>query len=138
MSEAIAAEMPKAEVKGGVVPYLSIDGAVKAAEFYVRAFGAEIAAMYGPDEAGKTMHAHLYINGSSVMLSDFYPDHGHGYEKPQAFNLNIQVDDIETWWARAIDAGCTPIMPPQPMFWGDIYGQCVDPFGVVWSMNQPA
>ncbi|MEW5684515.1 MAG: glyoxalase/bleomycin resistance/extradiol dioxygenase family protein [Pseudomonadota bacterium] len=137
MSEAVAAEMPKVEVKGGVVPYLSVDGAAKAAELYGRALGAQVAAMYPPDESGKTMHIHLYINGSSVMLADFYPEHGHGFEKPQAFNLNIQVDDIEAWWKRAIDAGFTTVMPPQKMFWGDTYGQCVDPFGVMWSMNQP-
>lgn len=137
MSEALAAEMPKVAVKGGVVPYLSIDGAMKAADFYVKAFGGEIATAYPPDEKGRTMHVHLYVNGSSVMLSDFYPEHGHGHEKPQAFNLNLQVDDIEAWWKRAIDAGCTPIMPPQKMFWGDTYAQCADPFGVMWSMNQP-
>ena len=137
MSEALTAEIPKVEVKGGVVPYLSVDGALKAAEFYRKAFGAEIATMYPPDDAGRTMHVHLYINGSSVMLADFYPEHGHGYEKPQAFNLNIQVDDIEAWWKRAVEAGCTGAMPPQKMFWGDTYGQCVDPFGVTWSMNQP-
>jgi uncharacterized glyoxalase superfamily protein PhnB len=136
MSEALAAEMPKAAVKGGVTPYLSLDGAMKAAEFYVRAFGGEIAAAYPPDEKGRTMHVHLYVNGSSVMLSDFYPEHGHAPETPQAFNLTLQVDDIEVWWQRAIEAGCTPRMPPQKMFWGDTYALCVDPFGVHWSMNQ--
>jgi len=23
------------------------------------------------------------------------------------------------------------------MFWGDVYGQLRDPFGVIWAMNQP-
>ncbi|ODT87280.1 glyoxalase/bleomycin resistance/extradiol dioxygenase family protein [Phenylobacterium sp. SCN 70-31] len=138
MSEALAAEMPKVETKGGVTPYLSLDGALKAAEFYVKAFGAEIAAAYPPDEKGRTMHVHLYVNGASVMLSDFFEEYGHGFERPQAFNLTLQVDDIDAWWTRAIAAGCTEVTPPQKMFWGDTYGQCADPFGVSWSMNQAA
>jgi len=100
-------------VKGGVVTYLNVDGALKAAEFYRRAFGAEQAMAYPPDDKGRTMHVHLYINGSSVM-----------------------VDDIEAWWQRAIDAGATPVMPPTDMFWGDRYAQLRDPFGVAWAMNQ--
>ncbi len=126
-----------AEVKGGVIAYLQIDGAMKAADFYQRAFGAEIAAAYPVDEQGRTMHVHLYINGSSVMLGDAYPEHGYSLEKPQAFNLMLPVDDIDAWWQRAVDAGATPVMPVQEMFWGDRYGQLRDPFGVLWALDQP-
>ncbi len=130
---------PKAnpEVKGGVVAYLQVDGAVKAAEFYRRAFGAHIETLHPPDEQGRTMHVHLYINGSSVMLGDPYPDYGHPLQAPQAFNLMLPVDDIHRWWKRALDAGATEVMPVQQMFWGDLYGQLRDPFGVMWSMSQP-
>lgn len=138
MSEALAATMPKAEVKGGVTPYLNLDGALKAAEFYVSAFSGMIVAAYPADEQGRTMHVHLHINGSSVMLSDFYAEYGHPFQAPQAFSLTLQVDDIDAWWKRAIAAGCTEITAPQTMFWGDTYAQCRDPFGVVWAMNQPA
>ena len=134
-------EMPvvtPAPVKGGVIPYLTVDGAAKAAEFYVRAFGAEEITRAPLDDKGRTMHIHLYINGSSVMLSDAYPDYGHPLEKPQSFNLTIQVDDIDAWWKRAVDAGATVVMPVEKMFWGDRYGQLRDPFGVMWSMNEPA
>jgi len=124
--------------RGGLVPYLTVDGAKKAADFYVRAFGAQIAAMHPLDEKGRTMHIHLYVNGSSLMLSDAYPEHGHPYEKPQGFNLTLQVEGIDAWWKRAVDAGATVIMPVQKMFWGDRYGQLRDPFGVMWSMNEPA
>ncbi len=124
-------------VKGGVVAYLQVDGAMKAAEFYKRAFGAEVAAAHPTDEKGRTMHVHLYINGSSVMLSDAYPEHGYPLQKPQAFNLTLQVDDIDAWWKRAIDAGAAVVMPVADMFWGDRYGQLRDPFGVLWAMNEP-
>ena len=61
---------------------------------------------------------------------------------PMAANLakaghRVQVFDlVPESLSRAIEAGCTPRMPPQKMFWGDTYALCVDPFGVHWSMNQ--
>jgi PhnB protein len=125
-----------APVKGGVVPYLSVDGVLKALEFYKRAFGAELAAMHPPDEKGRTMHAHVYINGSSVMLSDFYPEHGHPKVEPQGFTIVILTQNIDADYQRAVDAGAKAIMPPADMFWGDRYGQLKDPFGMTWAMNQ--
>jgi PhnB protein len=127
---------PAVAVKGGVVAYLMIDGALRAAEFYRRAFGAEVAFAYPPDEQGRTMHVHLYINGSSVMLGDPCPEAGHSAVPPQAFNLMLMVDDIDARFQRAIDAGATEVMPVADMFWGDRYGQLRDPFGVLWAMNQ--
>lgn len=123
-------------VKGGLVAYLTVDGASKAAEFYAAAFGAEKAAAYPPDEQGRTMHIHLYVNGSSLMLSDAFPDHGHPLQAPQSFTMTLMVDDIEAWWGRAVEAGATALMPPTEMFWGDRYAQLRDPFGVIWALNQ--
>jgi len=130
-------KLPAAPVKGGLVPYLQIDGAIKAGDFYKRAFGAEIAASHPPDEKGRTMHVHLYVNGSSLMLGDAYPEWGHPLQKPQAYNLTLCVDDIDAWWTRAVEAGLEVVMPVAEMFWGDLYGQLRDPFGVLWALNQP-
>jgi PhnB protein len=124
------------QVKGGVVAYLQVDGAMKAAEFYKRAFGAEIATAYPPDDKGRTMHVHVYINGSSVMLSDPFPEHGCELQKPQGFNLMLMVPNIDVAFKHAVDAGAETVMPPADMFWGDRYGQLRDPFGVLWAMNQ--
>jgi uncharacterized glyoxalase superfamily protein PhnB len=124
-------------VKGGAVPYLTVDGAVKAAEFYKKAFGAEVAAIHPPDEKGRTMHVHLYINDASVMLSDAYPEHGHPLTAPAAFNITLQVDNTDRWYQRAFDAGCTAVIAPADMFWGDRYAQLKDPFGVLWAINAP-
>jgi PhnB protein len=126
-----------AKAKGGVVAYLQLDGAMKAADFYKRAFGAELAAAQPLDAKGRTMHVHLYVNGSSLMLSDPYPEHGYPLAKPQAFTLTLMVDDIDAWWKRAVEAGAEVTMPIAEMFWGDRYGQLRDPFGIVWAMNQP-
>jgi uncharacterized glyoxalase superfamily protein PhnB len=125
-----------AAVKGGLVTYLSVEGAIKAAEFYQKAFGAELAQIYPPDEKGRTMHAHLYINGSSVMLSDPYPEHGCPFVPLAGFSLMIMTPKIDADYQKAVDAGCTAVMPPADMFWGDRYGQLKDPFGVIWAMNQ--
>ena len=83
------------------------------------------------------MHIHLYINGASIMLSDAYPEYGHALEKPAGFSVVLPVDDIDAWWKRAVDAGSEVVMPVQEMFWGDLYGQIRDPFGVLWAMDAP-
>ena len=131
-------EQPKIPVKGGIVAYLCVEGAQKASDFYQKAFAATQAHAYPPDEQGRTMHVHLYVNGSSLMLADAYPDYGHPWEKPQGFTMQLVVDDIDTWWQRAVDAGMDVVMPIETMFWGDRYGQLRDPFGVLWAMNEPA
>ncbi|HUN48691.1 MAG TPA: VOC family protein [Stellaceae bacterium] len=124
-------------VKGGVVAYLQVDGAMKMAEFYKRALGAEVAMAMPPDDKGRTMHVHLYINGSSVMLGDPFPEHGHALQKPQAFNLTLMAPDVDAAFKRAIDAGAEAVLQPQDMFWGDRYGQLRDPAGVLWAINGP-
>jgi PhnB protein len=139
MSETLEAPvMPKVETKGGVVCYLAVDGAIKAADFYKTAFATEQAFAYPPDEQGRTMHIHLYVNGASMMLGDFYPEHGHAVEKPAGFTIQLIVDDAQAWFDRAVAAGCEGVVPVQEMFWGDTWGQVKDPFGFIWAFNQPA
>ena len=131
------AQTAQPDVKGGLTAYLQVDGAMKAADFYQRAFGAELAGAHPPDDKGRTMHVHLYVNGSSLMLADAYPEHGHPLEKPQAFTMTLHVNDIDAWWKRAIEAGATSVLPISEMFWGARYAQVRDPFGVLWALNQP-
>ena len=114
---------------------MMVDGASKAAEFYERAFAATEAFRCPLDNSGRTMHIHLHINGSSVMLGD--AEHGCPLEKPQAFSLQLIVDAIDAWWRRAVEAGAEVVMPIDVMFWGDRDGQLRDPFGIVWAMNAP-
>jgi uncharacterized glyoxalase superfamily protein PhnB len=130
-------QQSSALVQGGVVPYLTVDGAAKAAAFYAKAFGAKVVAEHPLDDKGRTMHVHLYINGGSVMLSDAYPEHGHALEAPQAFNLHLQLADVDPAWEKAVAAGAEVEMPLQLMFWGDRYGVVKDPFGVRWSLASP-
>ena len=124
-------------VKGGVVAYLAVDGAIKAADLYKKALNADVAFVNPPDDKGRTMHVHLYINGSSVMLSDFFPEQGHPKRDASGYSLMLKVDDADLWFDRAVKGGMTAIMPVQNMFWGDRYGQLKDAFGVVWAVNGP-
>lgn len=131
------ADYPNPPVKGGAICYLTIDGAVKAVDFYKQAFAAEVAALMPPDEKGRTMHAHLYINNASVMISDFYPEQGFSPVAPAGFSIMLKVDDADAWFDRAVTAGCSTVMKVENMFWGDRYGQLRDPFGVLWAINGP-
>ena len=129
-----ASKAGEVEVLGGVTPYLEVDGAAKAADFYIRAFGAKEVGRAPPDEKGRFMHIHLYVNGGSLMLCDPFPEHGHPAVKPQGYTLHLQVDDVDPVWKRAVEAGTEVVVPVQRMFWGHRYGVVRDPFGVSWSV----
>ena len=137
MATTQSAPTTQPEVLGGIVPYLSLDGASRAAEFYARAFGAREVFRHPTDSKGRTMHIHLHLNGGSLMLSDPYPEHGHPHQAAQGYTLHLKVEDVDSWWQRAVTAGAEVVLPLQKMFWGDRYGQLRDPFGVLWSMAQP-
>lgn len=121
----------------GVVPYLMSRSAAEAIAFYKRAFGAEELERQQDDTGKRVMHCHLRINGGSLMVCDCFPEYGHPWKEPQGTTLTMQVDDIDMWWKRAVDAGCVVTMPLQKQFWGDRYGALVDPFGHAWAMNAP-
>ncbi len=138
MSRTDALQADDPAILGGVVAYLTVDGAVRASQFYQRALAAREVACLPVDDKGRTMHVHLYINGGSVMLSDAYPEQDHPLAPPQGFTLMLPVDDVRAWFTRAVEAGCEVVTPPAKMFWGATYGEVRDPFGVVWAMNQEA
>jgi len=128
---------PPNAVKGGVVAYVSLDGAIKAGELYKKALAAEEVHLNPPDDKGRTMHLHLHINGSSVMLSDPFPEHGHAHVPVAGVSLMLPVKDVDVWWQRAVDAGFAATMKPEDMFWGDRYAQAKDPYGVLWAFVGP-
>ncbi len=126
------------QLRGGLVPHIMISDASAASAFYQRAFGAvEVGRM--PAEDGKRlMHCHLQFNGGSLTIMDASLVSGQQALAPLGFDIILPVDDIDRWWERAVAAGAKPLTPVQTMFWGDRYGQLEDPFGVRWSLDEPA
>jgi uncharacterized glyoxalase superfamily protein PhnB len=137
MSDAMpATETTKAPpLKGGVVPYLRIEGVAAAIDFYVRALGAAEVGPRTPMQDGRIMNARIDVNGGSIMLMDPMPDYGAPAAPHEGFNLHLHVDDADRWFDRAVAAGCTVIMPMALQFWGDRYGMVKDPFGVTWGFG---
>jgi PhnB protein len=122
----------------GVIPYLMVRGASDAIEFYKRAFGAEDHGRMPAEGSEKLMHAYLRINDADLFLSDEFPEYGMGLgDGPNGVTIHLVVDDADTWWARALEAGCTVTMPIADQFWGDRYGQLRCPFGHSWSIGSP-
>ncbi|WP_309083122.1 VOC family protein [Chelativorans sp.] len=123
------------EPRGGVIAYIMPNGATKAAALYEKAFGAKEVARHPVDEQGRTMYLHLYINGGSLMMSDPYPEYGHGQQQPAGVTLTLCVDDVDFWWNRATQTeGIEVTMPLEKMFWGDRYGALRDSFGFNWAI----
>ena len=119
-----------------VTPYLCIDGAAEAIEFYAKVFGAtERMRMGGPD--GKVGHAELQIGDSVVMLSDEFPEMGARSPKSVGgtpVTLSMYVEEVDRVFERALQAGATALRPPEDQFYGDRNGQFEDPFGHRWSV----
>ena len=120
-----------------ITAHLVVRDGDKAIEFYKKAFGAEaIGVHHSPD--GKVMHASLKIGDSHLMLADEFPQMGS--KGPQSLGgspvvLNIYVEDVDALFNQAVAAGATVTMPLANQFWGDRYGQIVDPFGHRWALG---
>ena len=125
----------------GIAAHLIIrDGrADEAIRFYQAAFGAREEMRHLAEDGKRLFHAHLTINGGSLMLNDDFPEFrgGNGTAAPAGFTLHLQVPDADAMWGRAVAAGATVKMPLDNQFWGDRYGQLEDPFGFAWSIGGP-
>jgi PhnB protein len=119
-----------------VTPYLIVDGAAEAIDFYQQVFGAtERMRMGAPD--GKVGHAEVAMGDAVVMLSDEWPDMG--MVGPKALGgtpvtISVYVEDVDATFDRAVKAGATATRPVEDQFYGDRSGQFVDPFGHRWSI----
>jgi PhnB protein len=120
-----------------VSPYLVVDGAAAAIDFYGNVFGAT-ERMRLPGPGGKIGHAELQIGGSVVMLADEFPDMGARGPKSVGgtpVTIGVYVEDVDTTFDRAVQAGATALRPVENQFYGDRSGQFEDPFGHRWSVS---
>jgi PhnB protein len=119
-----------------LTPYLPVEDAAKAIDFYKRAFGAtERGVMRAPD--GRIAHAELQIGDSVVMLSDPFPQASIKPPKElggASMAVFMYVEDVDALVQQAADAGATVTTPPEDMFWGDRFGALADPFGHQWQV----
>jgi len=118
-----------------VTPYLVVSNAAEALEFYAKAFGAkEKVRMPGPD--GRIMHAEFQIGDSMIMMGEENPQS----KSPQTLggspvSIFLYVEDVNSLFNQAVNAGARGEMPPQDMFWGDRCGNIVDQDGYKWMIS---
>jgi len=117
-------------------PYLIINDAAAAIEFYKQAFAAT-EVMRCADPSGKIGHAEIKIGNSPIMLADEFPDMG--FRGPKALGgspvgILLYVEDVDARFNQAIAAGATERMPVKDQFYGDRSGTLTDPFGHVWTI----
>jgi PhnB protein len=130
------AVQPIPEGYSTITPYLAVDDAAGAIEYYKNAFGAkERVRMDAPE--GKIGHAELEIGDSLVMLSDALSQ---STSRPPteiggtSGSIFMYVADVDAVVERAVEAGATVTMEVADQFWGDRFGTVQDPFGHVWSI----
>jgi len=116
-----------------LTPYLIVNGAADAMEYYKKAFGA--VELFRMEHEGKIGHAEMKIGDSPFMLGD----ENEQYKGPKSIggtpvSLMIYVDDVDTIYPQAIAAGGTEIKALQDQFYGDRSGTLQDPFGHVWNV----
>lgn len=120
-----------------VTTYFCVRGAADAIEYYKRAFGAtEISRCAAPD--GKVMHAEIKIGDTRLMLADECPEMN--FNSPLTIGgtpcfLHLYVEDVDTVFKKACDAGAKVIRPVQNQFYGDRTGMITDPFGHCWNIS---
>ena len=120
-----------------VTPYLTIDGAGDAIDFYKKIFGAtERGRMPGPD--GRIGHAELQIGDSVIMMADVFPDMGAMDPTKlggSPVTLTVYVEDVDKTFKAAIKAGAKELQPVEDRFYGDRAGGFEDPWGHRWNVQ---
>src|SRR5208282_941472 len=141
------APVPAAGVSRSIMPFLYVEGASKAVEFYKQVFGATVL-MREEEPSGIVSHAMLKMGDTTVMLSDptsadVKQNDTHGLSRtPRSYggspvHLYIYVADVDEVFKRAIDAGAKVIDQVEDREWGDRCGGIEDPYGHVWWVGTP-
>ena len=117
--------------------YLRVQDAPKAIDFYRVAFGA-VEKFRLAEPSGRIGHAELELGGTTLMLSDEYPEFGIYGPKTiggTSATLHLHVDDADAMIRRAVAAGAEILREPQDQFYGERSGTLRDPFGHEWNIG---
>ena len=119
-----------------VMPYLHVDGASDAIDFYTKIFGAQ-ERMRMPAPEGRVGHAEIAIGDAVIMLADEFPDMG--IRGPKSIGgtpvtIHLYVEDVDAVFNAAIEAGATERQALEDKFYGDRGGTIEDPWGHQWSL----
>jgi PhnB protein len=136
-----------AGVSRSIMPFLYIEGAARALEFYQSVFGASVL-MRDEEPSGIVSHAMLKMGDTTVMLSDpgsadVKQNDVHGLSRPprsyggSPVHLYIYVADVDDVVRRAVAAGAKAIDQVEDRDWGDRCGGIEDPWGHVWFVGTP-
>ena len=120
-----------------LTPYLIVDGASAAIDFYCSVLGAS-ERMRMPMPNGRIGHAELELGDSLLMLADENPDmdiRGPASLGGAPVSMHLYVEDADAVFARALDAGAKALRPLEDRFYGDRSGQFEDPFGHRWDVS---
>ncbi len=121
-----------------ITAHIVVRDAAGAAAWYARALGArERSRIPLPD--GRLMSVELAFGDSTVMVADEFPEAG--ILSPLSIGgtpvvLNLETEEVDPLWQRALDAGAEVHQPLQDAFWGDRHGQITDPYGHRWGLAQ--
>jgi uncharacterized glyoxalase superfamily protein PhnB len=117
--------------------YLCVANAAEAIEFYTKAFGAREKFRL-TEPGGRIGHVELDFGGTTLMLSDEYPEYGIRGPQPAAgtpVTIHIHVDNADAVIERSVAAGATLEMAPKDHFYGERSGSVRDPFGHRWTIG---
>lgn len=123
----------------GVTPYLVVDGAAAAIDWYREVFGAvEVTRWTGA--AGRVAHAELSIGASAIFLGDEHPNLEDILAPPRVGGtpvyLDIETDDVAGVFAAAVAAGATEIRAPTDPQVRVQSAKVRDPFGHIWLITR--
>ena len=120
-----------------ITPYLIINGAAAALEFYKNAFGAKEKVRM-PAPGGRIGHAEILIGTSRVMLADENPAMGARAPQPGSsspVSILLYVKDVDKVFERAVNSGARVERPVENQFYGDRAGTLIDPYGHRWHIH---
>lgn len=128
---------PKPDGCATISSYIVVENALKAMDFYAKAFGARPGHRMGGPDGESTMHAEMHLGDSTLMLTDANPQWGMKSARElggSPISLHIYVEDSDAVFEQAVNAGCEVKFPMEDTFWGDRYGKVLDPFGIEWGI----